>query len=800
MAEANPAGDIAAGVGALFAAAVFKLLPVKYQISLHYLGANRVAHQGTVYNCTFELLKENGAQARQAEPANDNVPPAARADPGATLVAAPAAIGNVLREVTKYVMNGDKPKMAGGKPVVNPAALPGIPLRLGGTNVDPAADDVYRIRIVDKHGIAAADVNAPTDAVGMLGTMGDTVSRPANYDTRNWSGELTPAVPFRVVIAKFVGPVQVDVEAKDALELQLEIKDPKEEYDQNDGKRWQFFRNFYRTYNRSGKNPNPGDDNASKTFRGARTPSAKQPGALPSLVIKTIDYVSPPVAAEAAGAANAVPFASLKAATDHWQGGMRGKVQVVDGPAGVGGVKKKIGVFDFAFMPPPVGGDNYRFLLTLLGEVDDKKKTPKRDVREQVVHGAAVTVVDDQGREIKPGVAYTTGRFVIWRRIDFSFIVFVNNTTLAGVNWATVISKYRKCFVEITQPARSYNATQADWIGVLRQKYGNHAAFTNNAQMTTDFARQLVPAALITDHTYGGFTDQFDLAQRMITMACGKVAPVIGAPVNNAAQTDGNGLFMMLSRKANPAETIMGAYIGDRMFYMFEVGNTPSTTSTTAHELGHALYLRHSHTSRTDAVYVDVTNTPTMVEFTNGKEDAVFQGHDHADAYACLMSYTRPITAEPCAACVMGLRHYDMVAVRKTKTYQSWNRSKIASYEIVRGTMQNWAVGGVNKNLLTLNAAFTVANGGQANLFGLGPVVAFVDRGGSNVTGRANFTLGQAAGDVTWSVATVSGGGTATVTQDPGTGSAILRGTHTGVVRITFKRFDITTTAQCNVT
>jgi len=778
-----------------------QLKPVTFQISVHYLGADRIKQQANVYTCKFELLKESSPPARQVPPPNDNVPPAARANPGTTVVAAAEVIGNTLREIEKT---------AAGK--MNPLAVAGIPSSDGGTNADPAADDVYRVQILDNHAMSLADVNrGGSSNTGLLGTLGDTVSRPANYAANSWALDVQPAVPFRVIVRKFVGDAQVDLDPDDKLELQFQIKDPIEEYDQNDGRRWQFFRSMYRTFNRSEKNPNPGDDNALKRFKGVRTPSATKPGVLPSEVIKIAPVKSPPVEAEAAGTPGSVNFGDLSKASDHWQGGMRCPVNIIDGVADGTGVKRKVGVFDYAFCPPPVGGDNYRFLFSLLGNVDRKQGGAKKDVRAQNANGAPVKVVDDQKREVKPGVCYTTGRFVIWRKTEFTLAVLCNNATINGVTWATVTDIYRKVFVEVTAPVHSCTVAIADWLTVLRAKYGNRAEFNNNAQMQTDFARQMVPQSLIDDGTYQDTLaqdDPGDLTRAMIKHMCDKrpsaiVGATVAAPQDNAAQaisTERNGLFVLLCREFDPSGSTMGAYCGDRIFYMHEVGNTPSTTSTTAHELGHALWLRHSHTERTRTIYVDSANTPSVIQQTNGGDNGVFIDHDHHDAYACLMSYTRPITAEPCAACALNLRGYDCVDLRKTNFYKKWQKDHLGSWTITHARMENWTLGGVNVNLLTLRETIACANGATINLRALGRATNFVDRGGNNNVGRANVSIGQLPADVTWSVATVSGGGAGTITQDPGTTSARFVATHTGVVRVTFKRFDITATANITIT
>ena len=92
-----------------------------------------------------------------------------------------------------------------------------------------------------------------------------------------------------------------------------------------------------------------------------------------------------------------------------------------------------------------------------------------------------------------------------------------------------------------------------------------------------------------------------------------------------------------------------------------------------AHEIGHALYLRHSY---------DVDFALETREFKGSQQQgeperikliwpayprgsrAYVRDHDQADALGCLMSQTRPLDAEPCGLCTLTLRFYNRARIQ----------------------------------------------------------------------------------------------------------------------------------------
>ena len=660
MGSGEGGGSGAKGVtGASAKTAAVQLKPITYQISLHYMGESRIKFTPATYRCRCELLKESAA----APPP----PGEPRPDPATSLQVAPAVIANVVRD----------------KAPNTPGAKPALPASRGGNCSNPSGDEIYRIAIRDNHAVAKGDLNA---------VFGGALSKPDSYTARGWTPAIKPALPLRVVVRKLLGDEEVSM--TDALEVILEIKDPKEELSQTNGNRRDFIKGFFGKYNRTDAEYDPGDDNALKRFGGHREGSAKYPGVKAADVIQVIPYAKPPVAAEGAGNPDAVTFESLSAPTALGTARVVIPVQGVDAADG-----KKVGVADFAFRPPPLGGDNYRLLLSLRGELE-KKGGGKTDIREQKLNGAKVKLVDDQKKSIPFPCSYTTGRFVVWRKIHFRMLVLCNGMAAGGIDFNSIAKTYRKSFIMLESPAHTFTADWKVWRDALQARYAGTPtadawfADANEANLKLAYAEGLIPGTYAVqpkfkfdhggtvEYTFSLDPDVHAITRYLIKRACTDPATKLTNPDGNDQKSqdkpDSDGMFVLFAQRMSPdskkmppssRDTTLGEYIGDRIFYMYE--STPDdTTDTCAHELGHALFLSHSLTHS----YEFSWNGAAVINTMEATNNCAIHDHDQADAATCLMSYTSSSSLEkypydPCGACTLGLRFFNKNELQKPANY-----------------------------------------------------------------------------------------------------------------------------------
>lgn len=754
---------------------VVQLKPVSFQLTLHYMGHERIKHEQATYRCKYKLLKE----AAVAAPIGD----VTRADPATTVQNPLAVIANVVREKTDS----------------DPGAKPALPAANKGDSSNPDPDEMYRIEVLDNHGISVTD---------LMDVIGGKKSKPQVYGSSSWLPAIKPAVPFRAVLRKFVGDDEVPM--TDEMELVFEIKDPKEEFDQTDGNRKAFLNKFYKKYNRTDKDPTVGEDNALKVFGGVREPSAGYPGVKALNVLKKIPYKTPPFVVETPGAAGAVTFAELSAVDQH--GPARALLKFVPGEDK--NLKHKVGIADFAFLPPPIGGDNYRFLLTVRGVVKGSG-AGKSDIRDQKVNGKPVTFLDDQKKQIKGKCAYTTGRFVMWRRVQFRMIVTCNGMAANGINFASVAETYRRSFVEVEPPMNVFNADWKVWRDALQARYMtaldpwfNDA---NQANLELAYAEGFIPGTMTVDPKFkfnrGGTVEyNFDLdpdvhalTKYLIRRSCidppTKRTDPNGHNQQSYDKPDSDGLYILFAKRKSPdtSDGTLGEYLGDRMFYMYEsAGNPNDTTDTCAHELGHTLSLAHSLTRRERFKW----NGGAQISVMDSVANCAFHDHDQDDAATCLMSYISSSHLElypyhPCGVCALCLRFYDKLELQKpgSKPFGESMSSGVKPATIVR--LHNGT-----KDLLSPIPDLPV--GTTYLLVCVGQLKNWPSNGGTfparvGLSGLANFT---AAG---------VGGTPGSVNIDPGifaSGAVRVRkvtGATAGRVEVRFSHEGITASAQFNV-
>lgn len=708
---------------------VLQLQGISYQIKLIYLGNDRVAHDAN-YRCKFELQRGN-----------------------ATIATIPSVIGNRVSGETE-----DEDAIQAATPA--PA----------GDTRNPPGDEMFRVMIDDQHALKASDNNT------FLGRGGDTRSKTDGYRTNNWLRDVSPAVPFRIIVRRLRGFAPVDINGDE--KVVLEIKDPVEEFAQNDGLRRQFLEKYFNRFNRTSANPDVGDDNAEVPVDGVR-PSGDSSKAVD--VFKVAPYTAPPEVEIAPVGHNNVAFSSLSAATPHETKRIILTLTAVQ----ENGVN--IGIADPVFTPWPAGGDNYRFLLKV---VDGGGA----DVRDQVVDGAEVQLFDHNMQQIPKPRAYVTGRFVIWRRIKFALVVLVDNLSQNNIAWADMRNRYAKAFVDLVVPPNSvfHSLSLAQWRTELRREFdpgGTNANFNNPANFTPVLYNQGVfPPFLQPTATVANIEN---MAKAIIRHGCGQVNPAINPTPDVDTQQDNlPGLFMVLYKLSAPLPGgVIGSSFGNRSFWFAQGSSVTDTTWTVTHELGHSLYLRHSHTDQSNFFnYRDSGGAVTSVNLVRPGSNNNVADHDQADAFNCIMAYTSPVNASPCGMCALTLRFYDRVAVTsafRNTVFDGQRQAHVVELGVVGGNAQ-------------LDETVTSISLSAANpkaLLAVSRVTPYVTRGGTNQKGVVNMTSQGAPPLSAW---TKSGAGD--VSLSIVNGQLRARPTRAGQVTLNFSLNGVTASATFNVT
>ncbi|MDX2119087.1 MAG: hypothetical protein SFY96_12980 [Planctomycetota bacterium] len=658
-----------------------QLKPVRLQITVYFMGSKRIKHANGKYRCKYRLLKEGASAAA--------ITPSARADPGTSELAPLAVIGNVVHGVAATAVG----------------AKPALPAANGGTNANPDPDDIYRIEVVDNHAVPSGDLNA---------VFGGALSKPGSYTAANWVQDVKPAVPFRIVVRKFVGDTQVALDKDDEIEAIVEVKDPKEEFAQTDGNRRAFLNGFFAKYNRKDLNPTTGDDNALARFAGIREGSAAYPGVKAPEHLRKIEGDVAPKVIEAAPANDSVIFDNLKKPDP--LGTARAVFpckKVKDSLAS----NMEVGVADFALIAGPTSGDNYRFLISLRAKLKGAAGG-KADPRELKLNGVPVQLVDDQNRPIPAKMCYTTGRMVTWRKLHIRLLVTCNGLNAGAIDFNSIRETYRRSFIEVDGPVNTFNITWQVWRDAIRTRYGAGADpwfnDANQVALQAAYANGLIPGTFTADplfrFTPGGPQYNFDLdpdvhaiTRYLINRACDGNAPQLTNPNGNDqvtfARPDSDGMFLLLARRGSPdtTDSTLGEYIGDRIFYMYDSpGNPADTIDTCAHEMGHALYLSHSLTHRKRVVWGPTGNNVNVMEATS---NCAINDHDQADAASCLMAYisSSHLTVypyHPCGACALCLRYYDKREFQQSGGTRYGNQmfsdiapAQVCWYDIGNGTI-----------------------------------------------------------------------------------------------------------------
>ncbi len=680
---------------------VLRLLPVSYRISLVFLGERRVRH-GSGYRCSFTL--NSGDRPSPSNPEAGRLRPL---DPIPNMAVYPSGTA----ETDSSVPTDDTVSR---------------PLSNGGDNGDLLFDPTYRVSVVDNHGGWGRDA---TDS-------GSTKSRPQAYERNGFNEDIFPDVPFRVIVRKYVGGVQEALSATELGELRvvIEIKDPPEDLSvpADTGQR-AFLRNWVeRTRTRRDE---PGDDNCSTDFRGTRDGSSGAGVTASSVLFNPTYNAQPPVDRPVAATAPAAtpgpgsppPSNPLEDVLTHAQAtqtavsmldSKRGRTELtgVDEPGPSGPLQ--VGVSDLIFRPYPASGDNYRFLLHLTDssgtdvrelELDPSDNfrpvgsTPARSTAGGPIATARAIELRSQSERIPQPHCYTTGKFVIWRRINIRLLVFTNsfeppttppaagapphppaNTIRNAITWADVKRQYREAYIELLDPQDVFLIDEANWQTMLRDYFRSAGVGLTAAQLNAgpydNFLTAFFPTFLqlpTPGWTPSNGGDRYiewqwehigNLTEQAIRRACSALS--IPRPRRNDRQqpdpVNGDGFYVFMTRRMiqSPGRNVTlpdgstrtirnnvgGVYQFDRMFHLIHV----DTTNIFTHELGHALFLRHGTTERLTSLagtngtfnYRVGTGTPFAVSLYTMRETDGRPGshphpheHDQADLQTCIMSY-----------------------------------------------------------------------------------------------------------------------------------------------------------------
>ena len=303
---------------------VMKLLPIRYRITLSYMGHERIQRNGTTYRCQYTVEPGATPGSKPFDPHDPTHIPNLTA-PAPLTAAAMANIkppAEALKQaIARLLLIAEFDKAA------TPSAKGG-----DATNPPPGNERIYSLIIVDNHGMRSAD-EQNSQKFGLLGRKGapdgDTECKPANFKSTaggkiDWMPDIQPAAPFRIVIRKFIGGAEVDLD-KD-LKCILEVKDPVEEFEPDDptvpdnnpakNLRRQFLVDFFKKFNNKSGTPDAGDDNCPDKFRGLRKDG--KTGVKATDVIKTMPYKSLPVVdVPPSPITPTVQFNELGAATAH---------------------------------------------------------------------------------------------------------------------------------------------------------------------------------------------------------------------------------------------------------------------------------------------------------------------------------------------------------------------------------------------------------------------------------------------------------------------------------------------------
>jgi hypothetical protein len=485
---------------------------------------------------------------------------------------------------------------------------------------DEVTADAYRVLTHDDHALR-------DDDGGLLGGAGDHISKPENYDDNDWIRDIRPAVALRVEVQQLRNGQRTRL-PPDRFYVRWEVEDVEEEYARWDDamapdrpKTWleKFFKHFQRD---RGNEASKEDDNCPHDFGGARD------------VDKKIDPTR---------VLYKTPFRTVRPQPLASAGGRQAR-SLLTPETDDGG--QPIGVSDVVFFPPPIGGDNYRFKLTITDAL-----------------GNPLPLDGEEDHLI-------TGVFTIWRKTTIDLLVTFDNVDVGYIKWDDIKAAYRAAFIEVEGPKETKKYDEATWKRVVRDYFINTVGADPaevNDDARYDYANFFLPDLTGADSDWC-WTHGEALAKVFLQEGYDDTGRT--SPRDDDQQDDTPGLFVFLCKDLHSTSTALGMYLGEREFFMVTRGDG---TVTFTHEMGHALYLRHA------LIDFDAANNVTVDIFNDNWLD-----HDQGDAVVCAMAYENDFYGGDgstkrasgavewhfCAVCALKLRFYDTVEMTDTEAFR----------------------------------------------------------------------------------------------------------------------------------
>ena len=536
----------------------------------------------------------------------------------------------------------------------------------------------YRVLVTDNHGMKGRLHGNTRDSMN--------ASKPAQYVANGWMRDVMAAVPLEAVVLKTSDKKQLTFGASD-VRVVWEVIDPAEnlaiiELFKGAGnpasgadrpKAWLTRMFADAGFQSPTLGPDSVNDNCPTTYGGVR-PAAGGVTPAPSVLFKAPLSTASPAGLDAfAGIANS-------------------------GASAVAPGKDKdglpVGLSRVFFRPPPIGGDNYRFRISLVDADGNKVKFKNAD-------GKTVEFIE-------------TGTFTVWRRLLIDFMVTFSSVDQATIDWHMTRDCYLPAYTQVIGPLLKKVYDKAAWERVVKAYFATEGSIPrserNNAAHYAqgEYDLHLIPpypkllpsvvdpnpAKTAANSRYDFLNDgsRSDRGNAKLQLrwthteglskaflddaytATGRINPRTAGD-DYAQKTELPGLSVFFAKQPMEWSTVLGQYLMDREFQFVQVGDV---TCTFAHELGHAVYITHAFTRFQEHSGILWTN--------NSQDEFQFSEHCQNDAVLCLMAYQNdyfgddgqtvraddPVPWRFCAACLLKLRFWDLAALRGNAQFMRW--------------------------------------------------------------------------------------------------------------------------------
>ncbi len=454
---------------------------------------------------------------------------------------------------------------------------------------------------------------------GLLGARGDVTSKPADYAANNWLPSVSPAMPLLVRVTKRRNEQELEVGPDDRLRLRCRVLDPPADFGP-EGRAMNPARPiaWLQAVHALYRPDDQGDWEGNKNCPKAFGGAREDKGRIKA----------PSVLRHADGS----PLAGAPE-DDHL------------GEAPVTETEGNAGVVQLYFCPPPIAGDSYELDLRL--------------------QRAGVDHYVEQGGMMRSWV--NCGRIELWLRVRFRLFAGVSGVSLDDFRWPEIQDAYAAAYVEIDRHAP---------VQQELSEYGTQESITSvfpwNGITPYDYKPDYLLPGYVVQNYPTHWASQIDEVTRAMI---GRLAISNGLEDPNGVRGS-DGLHLLLSKLVYANCDIAGEYIGRGQFFMVQLHDFHETL---AHELGHALYLRHGLTShQTRLKPEDGWNGPATTKCEVVPLDNWYD-HDPADSVACLMSYnnsyfddevTTRVAWHFCGGCLLKLRFWDTVALAADPAYR----------------------------------------------------------------------------------------------------------------------------------